>query len=278
MSATRLIINADDLGAGSATDRGIFQAFSKGVVSSASLLANGPSFAAAASTASALGLPIGVHLNLADGEALSGPIPGLTDAAGHFPGKARLRTVLATGRVDEGALRKELLAQVERVVLAGLAPDHLDTHQHTFLFPALTTLVLEIARSCGIEALRLPQPAEAEDEHLPEPLAAEVSLYRRLAPAACRALRASGLCAPDGLYGMPLLNRLTEERLCELLRALPAGTWELMVHPGELDRENAFSGLERPRELAALTSLAVRALLDERRIALITFGELPCVS
>jgi predicted glycoside hydrolase/deacetylase ChbG (UPF0249 family) len=276
MPTTRLIINADDLGAGPATDRGILRAFTEGIVTSASLLANGASFAEAAISARAMQLPVGVHLNLADGRALAGAIAGLTDAAGNFPGKARLRQLLTAGAFDGEAVRRELLAQVERVVAAGLTPDHLDTHQHCFLFPTLTPVVLDVARACGARAVRLPVPAETAEAPLPASLAAELALYRQLAPAVRRALTLSGLCSPDGLCGMSLLNRLTEDSLCALLRTLPAGTWELMVHPGELDPQNPFTGPERQRELVALTSPAVRMLLEELGIELINFGDLHC--
>ncbi len=39
-----LIINADDLGSNAMRDRGILEAFQKGTVTSAAILANGPSF------------------------------------------------------------------------------------------------------------------------------------------------------------------------------------------------------------------------------------------
>ncbi|HDS15451.1 MAG TPA: ChbG/HpnK family deacetylase [Proteobacteria bacterium] len=49
----RLIINADDLGSGPQRDRGILHAFERGLVTSASLLANGSSFTEAARLAQA---------------------------------------------------------------------------------------------------------------------------------------------------------------------------------------------------------------------------------
>lgn len=274
----RLIVNADDLGAGVPRDRGIFQAFGSGIVTSASLLANGRSFAEAAGEARALGLPVGVHLNLAEGRPLSGAVPGLTTAAGDFPGKAEARRVLAAASADPLALRRELVAQVERVLEAGLVPDHLDTHQHTFLFPAVAAAVTETARACGIRAVRLPAPAEPAQCDPPGELGREMALYRRLAPAVRTAVRGAGLAAPDGLWGMPFLNRLGEDALAGLLCALPAGVWELMVHPGYHDPADPFGGAERELEVAALTSPAVRALLGRRQIRLTHFGELPCAS
>lgn len=273
----RLIVNADDLGSGAPRDRGIFQSFARGVVTSASLLANGRSFAPAAREALALGLPVGVHLNLSEGPALSGRLPGLTDASGHFPGKRRLRALLQTGALDATAVRGELLAQIDRVRAAGIAPDHLDTHQHCLLFPALTVLVAEVAETSGIRALRLPQPAEASaDETLSTPLGKELALYRRLAPAAHRTLRRRRLWMPDGLWGLPLLNRLNEATLAATLRALPAGTWELMTHPGACDPSDPFGGPERETELRALTAPAIRRLATARGIELTSFGACAC--
>jgi predicted glycoside hydrolase/deacetylase ChbG (UPF0249 family) len=274
----RLIINADDLGSGSERDRGIFQSFSGGIVTSASLLANGPSFASAATAARQLGLPLGVHLNLADGLPLSGAIPGLSTAAGAFPGKAGLRCFLSGEEIDSAPLYRELAAQIERVLDAGIIPDHLDTHQHFALFPAATTIVLALATAYAIPGLRLSSPVEPPAADPGGELGAEMSLYRRLSPAFTAQLRASGLATPDGLFGMPLLNRLNLQNLGETLRSIPEGTWELMVHPGYPDGNSPFSGSERQEELVALTSPLIAAELRSCGITPISFRELACAS
>lgn len=274
----RLIINADDLGAGAPRDRGIFESFSRGLVTSASLLANGPSFAAAALRAAELGLPIGVHLNLSEGIPLAGAIPGLTTATGAFPGKSALRAFLAGGGVDPAPLYRELAAQIEAVLAAGLAPDHLDTHQHFALFPVAGTLLFELAHAYGIRALRLPSPGEPATADPGGELGAELALYRRLAPAFASALRASGVAAADGLFGMPLLNRINCQTLIATLGSLPEGTWELMVHPGYAAATPPFSGPARQEELVALTAADVAAELHRQRIIPISFRELACAS
>jgi len=274
----RLIVNADDLGSGSATDRGIFRAFYEGIVTSASLMATGPSCAEAAREAHAAGLPVGAHLNLSEGRPLSGEVRGLTTSAGTFPGKAETRRRLAAGLVDANDLRAELAAQVGRLLETGLRLDHLDTHQHIFLFPEVATAALAVGDRFGIAAARLPLPCEPK---IPAPdalLEAELSLYRRLAPAAARLLADSHLATPDGLWGMAFLNRLDETSLAGILKALPAGTWELMTHPGGCDPSDPFAGPERETEVAALTSPAVRSLIAELGIELATFGGLACAS
>ncbi|MBE0503003.1 MAG: ChbG/HpnK family deacetylase [Desulfuromonadales bacterium] len=272
----RLIVNADDLGSGSERDRGIIQSFSDGIVSSASLLANGPSFASAAAAARQIDLPLGVHLNLSEGVPLCGPIAGLTTDGGEFPGKTGLRRYLVGKEVDPAPLYRELAAQIEKVLTAGLIPDHLDTHQHFSLFPVATTLLIDLARKYTIPALRLPVPVEPALDDPAGELGADLALYRRLAPAFAAQIRGSGLATPDGLLGMPLLNWLNQETLLATLRSLPEGTWELMVHPGYPDNTSPFSGAARHTELLALTASVSAVTLQRCGITPISFRELTC--
>jgi predicted glycoside hydrolase/deacetylase ChbG (UPF0249 family) len=116
--------------------------------------------------------------------------------------------------------------------------------------------------------------------HLPTGLSSavanELALYRQLAPAARDTLHAKQLWTPDGLWGMPLLNRLNEAALAQTIAAIPAGTWELMTHPGYRDPHDPFGGPEREVELAALTAPAIHRLLAGRGIKLTTFGACAC--
>src|SRR5690242_13037254 len=84
-----LIVNADDLGWTAGVNRGIAQAHRNGIVTSASLLANGSAFADGVKTAHALpGLGVGVHLNLSDGRptAPAGQVKSLLNEEGKFAG------------------------------------------------------------------------------------------------------------------------------------------------------------------------------------------------
>jgi len=274
----QLIVNADDLGSGPERDRGIFRCFEQGIVTSVSLLANGPHFTEATREALRLGMPLGVHLNLSEGRALTGVIAGLTDEAGGFSGKPELRRLLAAGDFDSQGVRRELAAQIDRVRQAGLTPDHLDSHQHFLLFPAVTELVLDLARDEGIRALRRPLPAEDPRRDPPPPLGDELALYRRLAPAVSALIDGAGFFAPQGLWGMTILDRLDNQALLALLEEMPDGVWELMVHPGYRDAGQPFSGPERVREILALTDPRMTRLIREKEIHLTHFGACACAS
>lgn len=276
MTSTRLIINADDFGSGPGRNRGIVEAFTCGLVTEASLLANGPAFDDAVVQALAVKMPVGAHLNLADGAAISGPIPGLTDVSGTFPGKQGARRAIQTGTLDLRGVRRELQAQLERILAAGLRPSHLDSHQHWALFPELTPLLLDLACAYEIPALRLPAPMEKVADDPPGTLGVELDLYRQLAPALRVAVKTRSLLTPMGLYGMPLLGRLDQPRLLELLAQLPPGTWELMVHPGYIDVQDPFGGPARETELRALTAPETAQAIERLGIELITFADLTC--
>lgn len=272
-----LIINADDLGCNINRDRGILEAFKQGIVTSASILANGPSFSTATFQVKEADLPIGIHLNLADGLSMTGQIKGLTDQDGLLPGKQKMRQYLASGVCDHPALRLELAAQIEEVFNAGLKPDHIDSHQHCHLSPSLTTMITELATTYGIDAMRNSLPAEPIEVDHDRPLGEELALYRQLGCDAHKKIVAAKLKTPDALWAMPLLNHLDTRRLCHLLENLPPGNWELMTHPGYPCKQGRpFDGPQRQIELQALLADEAQEIIARRRIQLSTFGDLPC--
>ncbi len=273
-----LIINADDLGSNTDRDRGILEAFKHGIVTSTSLLANGPSFITAVEQVKDSSIPVGVHLNLADGSTLTGQIKGLTDD-GLLPGKQKLRQCLAAGACDRTAIRNELAAQIERLFDNGLQPGHLDSHQHCQLFPCLTTMITELALEYDICAMRTTLPTEPVEQDLNGSLGEELTLYRRLGRNAHTTIIDAGFKTPDGLWGMPFLNRLDTNRLCNLLESLSEGFWELMTHPGyPFEQGGSFDGPQRQIELQALLSVEAKEVIARRNIRLCTFGNLPCAS
>jgi predicted glycoside hydrolase/deacetylase ChbG (UPF0249 family) len=274
----RLIVNADDLGWAAGRDRGIFRSAEHGIVTSVSLMANGATFAAAVTELHQHDLGIGVHLNLADGQALSGSIRGLTDEQGWFLGKQHSRESFVAGCFDYQQVWSELHLQVQRVLDCGLPIDHIDSHQHLFLFPLLTPLLVKLCQHFNIGATRLPVPVETLPTDLQPQLWDELCLYRHYSGSFKRRLAATTLFTPDGLLGMPLLNRLDETTLLPTLRQLQPGCWELMVHPGDQDYGMDFCGIERQREQYALTSTAVTQTLKDAGVLLTTFGACTCGS
>ena len=267
----RLIVNADDLGANEARDRGILEAWRAGAVTSASLLANGPSFGSAAAAVCAdprLAPGLGLHVNVSEGRPVALGHRTLVGPDGCFHGKRETRRRLLEGEIDAGELREEVERQVA-LLAAKLGRRarfaHLDGHQHVHVFGPMPEVVARCAASAGFRFVRVPAGPGLEE-------------LRHLAASAAAAFAKRGLCATEHFRGAELLWQPSEAGLHALLRALPEGTTELMVHPGyaappATGAFAAFSSAAREVELRALLSPATRALVESEGIELISFGD-----
>jgi chitin disaccharide deacetylase len=276
----RLIINADDFGLSAAVNRGILEAYAAGTVTSTSLLANGPGFEDAVRRAEeAPGLGVGLHLNLTEGRPVASPetIPSLCDATtGRLHGLSGLVVRVLAGRVPAEEVAAECRAQIEQARRAGIALTHLDGHHHAHVLPGVWGPALGAARAAGIRAVRVPLEPLSSLAWRPGAALGEagIALSYRLA-----SRTTPPLAHPDHFRGFALTGRRDFlPRLVDILDSLEPGVTELMVHPGYWDaRVGGWGGpltRERERELAALTSDAVRSRLNRGGLALMHFGGL----
>ncbi|HEX4804920.1 MAG TPA: ChbG/HpnK family deacetylase [Conexibacter sp.] len=131
MSDRVLIVNADDLGASAGTNAGIVRAHEHGIVTSASLMVDGPAAEAAARYARAhASLSVGLHLDL--GEWV------------HRDGQWIVR-------YERTPAEREIPRQLERFrALVGRDPTHLDSHQHVHREEPAASLMGELAARLGV--------------------------------------------------------------------------------------------------------------------------------
>ena len=269
----RLIVSGDDLGLHPGINAGVVRCHLEGIVTSASLCANGAAFDdALAALRGAPDLDLGVHLTLV-GEApllAAGSLPTLA-RDGRLPADFRsLFFRLMLGRIRMSEVEAEMAAQVGRARDAGLRVTHLDSHQHVHLHPALLPAVLGIARRFGIGAVRAPSRSVSGAGLRP----ALIGLASRLA---ARRLRAADVRTPDTLVGIAETGGLDEARLQVVVSSLPEGTSELVCHPGAGDGPIAAAyawGFRWDAEAAALTAPAVRETLRREAVQLIAYRDL----
>ncbi len=158
----RLIVNADDFGFTSGVNRAIVEAHTRGIVTSSTLMANGPAFSEAAQMAKTLPrLSVGCHVVLIDGEPVlsAEQLRTLTTRtpATHFrDGLKAFAARAITGRIDANEITAEATAQIRQIQSAGIVVSHFDTHKHTHLFPKILRPLLRAASACGVRALRNP--------------------------------------------------------------------------------------------------------------------------
>ena len=279
----RLIVNADDFGLHAAVNRGILAAHTEGIVSSTSLMAGGAALDDAVRIAKQCPqLGVGVHLTLVGARPVLpvAEVSSLLDESGAFYGSYPLFIKrFLRGKIRLAEVERELAAQIDRIRMAGIQPSHLDSHQHLHVLPGIGGIVLDLARRFSIRAIRIPAEPVAFIGATPATvgrlagrggLTMLANLFRQHAAAA--GIRTSG-----HFYGMLAGGQLTEPAILAILRRLPPGDSELMTHPGFADESlaDAFRwDYQWDAERQALTAPAVRALLVERQIRLISFREL----
>jgi len=282
-----LIVNADDLGADSARNRGIFEAIAAERVTSVSVLVNGGASREGIQRLISYDkrpVSVGIHINLSEGRPISSGLRRLAGPDGTFLGKWISHRLLEH-RDDkdlEAEIHQELSAQIETLMGTGLSVTHLDGHQHIHVFPAVIGSALEGARRYGIPWIRIP---DEHDTLIPEIRngcgeSAEVAAFARFGAAARAYLDSSDkVHATDHFQGLRLKGKLSMAILDELLDNLPDGITELMVHPGRAatDRTSspfsAFSTEDREMELRALLDPGFPGLLKKYGVRLTRFSE-----
>jgi len=284
-----LIVNADDLGWTAGVNRGIAEAHRNGIVTSASLLANGEAFAEAVELARDAGrLGLGVHLNLNDGPPVAPreSVPSLMNDSGAFEGGSDgLLLKIATRGLSLREVETEWSAQITKVRDAGIEPTHLDGHKHVHMLPGLFEIALRLAKRHGIGAIRVSHEASSLRAALStgERRAAVVLKQgvqarglKLLARDARQQAEHAGLSTADYFCGIAQTGELTREGVARLLRGLPEGTTELMCHPGYADEalRKTATRLQgsRQKEVEILTDTEIRNLVASQGIRLIDYA------
>ena len=249
-SGKHLIVNADDFGRTPGINRGVLEAHTHGIVTSATLMVNYPAAAEAAALAkdhAALG--VGLHVQLTGGGTPSSPpeqVRSLLDGSGRFHAKPD-----ALAGADPRELLAEARAQLRRFrELTGRRPTHFDSHHHAHKLPAVLEALVTLAWETGLPV--------------------------RGASAEVRArLRSEGLPTTDHFIEDFYARGATLEGLIAVLVRLEPGTTELMCHPAVVDDElRATSGYAEPRarELEVLLHQGVRQALQAAGVRLVTFA------
>ncbi|MGA2345715.1 MAG: ChbG/HpnK family deacetylase [Candidatus Sulfotelmatobacter sp.] len=283
-----MIVNADDFGFTSGVNRGIVEGHSHGVVTSSTLMANGPAFGEAAQMAKTLPkLSVGCHVVLTDGQPVldAAQLPSLTTGTHFRDGMNTFAVRAIAGRMDADEITAEAAAQIRKIQSEGIAISHIDTHKHTHLFPKILRPLLRAAADCGVRCVRNPfgPRLPLRSSHL---LArpglwvryAEVRILGGFSRKFRAAVDREGFVTPDGTLGIVVTGALDETLFHAIARSIPEGTWEFVCHPGYNDAE-LQAGKTRLREsreieLRVLTLPAAREVLAQEGIELISYREL----
>lgn len=266
-----LIVNADDFGFTRDVNAGIVEAHRHGILTAATLMANGAAFDDAVRLAADNPtLDVGCHLVLVGGRSLADPSRELPKSV------AAVAAAVSIGRLDPF---QEFQAQVRKILQAGIRPTHLDTHKHTHVFPPVLRAVARVSEEFGIGWVRrpfdYPMPAPAATPWVVRLASASMGLARRRFQ---QALARHGCRTTDHFAGFQMTGRFHVRHLIRLIDQLPDGTTEFMCHPGyctdELRAAPTRLKESRVRELEALCAAEVRDALERAQVRLAGFRDL----
>lgn len=275
-----LIVNADDFGLSVGTNLGIEKAHREGILTSASLFATTPGFEHALKIAKRNPkLAIGVHLSLTLGSPVLplSKVQNLIDNYGDFEGSFfKLIYKSYFNKIFLLEMKKELKAQIEKILSRGVKLDHINGQQHFHVIPNIFPIVNNLAKEYKLK-IRYPK----ERIILPFPLNNNLIKYFLIK------VFISKQKVPKNYYFYGLLHtgQFDENILMKTLLAIEPGITEILLHPAYytdkniplFDKQKATNFMSSPNrqiEIKALISKKIKSIIKNKNITLSTYSKL----
>jgi chitin disaccharide deacetylase len=154
-----VIINADDFGLTQELNTCVQYLYNRGIVLSATIMANGPFFDHAVSIAKSLpGLGVGVHLCLDGPYNINQNNSSLVNPVnGQFYDRFTVKKKLARFGFNPEDIYKEYDLQIRKVLDNGINITHIDHHHHFHLYYQSLKQIIKLSARYGIQCIRSQQ-------------------------------------------------------------------------------------------------------------------------
>jgi predicted glycoside hydrolase/deacetylase ChbG (UPF0249 family) len=264
-----LILHADDLAVAHSEDAASFDALDKHAVTSASIMVPCPWLTEVADYAKAHpDADLGLHLTLTSEwktyrwgpVASKDKVPSLLDPSGYlWPD-----TPQSVGALKADEAEREIRAQIERAIAAGIHPTHLDSHMGTlFSRPDLFAVYVKVAREYKLPFLAFIAP------NTPAELSSLLSTKDVLINSVIIADPSVHAGDWNAFYANAIKN-------------LKPGVTEIIVHLGHDDAELQavtidhadYGSAWRQRDYNVITSPEFKKLLEDNHVILIHWNDL----
>jgi len=236
-----LRIIADDLGLHHLVNDGIIFLLREGKISGASLMANGEAFSDAIQGLKDFSSAnIGIHWVLVEEEALTGI---------KLPRNHKVFFIkYILGLIKLSDIEKELRAQLDKVVNAGIRPGFINSHQHLHLLPGIMKTVIKLAKEYQIPYIRVVNEIVFTPRSYYKYDALFFKFFRigqllflnLLSWLAKKKIKKAGLQCNDYFVGFMNAGNLSEEdinKAKQLSEKYPDKIVELGCHPGYKNEE-----------------------------------------
>ncbi len=150
----KFILNADDFGMSEYYNNAVLDGKNNGLLTSASLCANGDCFEQAINEIipQCPDLSVGIHLNIIEGKSLT-ECPMLTDKDRNFNNGYISLILKSFNKEFMKQVEIEFRAQIEKI-MNRTNVDHIDSHVHTHAIPNIFRLTAKLADEYGIPYIR----------------------------------------------------------------------------------------------------------------------------
>lgn len=266
----RLIVTADDFGLSSEVNQAVVEAHRNGILTCASLMMGGK----AADEAVVLSrkypsLKVGLHLTLVDGFSVLAKeeIPDLVDGNGRFSGDTVLSGIrYFFSRRARAQIAMECEEQIRKFLDAGLSMDHINSHRHLHIHPAIRDIILPLVFKYRIPAIRLPRPVGRAPNLRSTVMTAVMSPW---VFALQLRLIANGIPHNQEIFGLHETGSMVESAWLRIIPHIRDCVTEIYCHPAygkstSLDEKTPH--YQNEEELAALTNPSIRKQLERLRV------------
>jgi chitin disaccharide deacetylase len=246
----RIVLNADDFGYSADTVGATIDCFTRGALTSATIMPKMPATAEAAAFARRRPeFSFGVHLTFT-GEGIETPvsdahrIPDLVDGAGRFPATNRVRRDALLQRLSVDQIAREIEAQIATVRDHGVEVSHVDSHQHLHKYGPFRAALERVLPRFGIERVR-----NVQDVYVRRPIRSPTFW---VGPVWRRRLMKSFLTTDHLFVATGPQEGDWAEGLLRRVGRLGGRSLEVGVHPG-------YDEKWRAQEVASVGAFAARA-------------------
>jgi len=288
--ARKLIVNADGFGFTYGNNRGILETLEIGIVKSISVNVNFPAVEEIHTVVEKFPrVSIGIHLNLTVGKPVSAPskIPSLVDDDGCFFPSSRFKKMLLMRKIKKDDIKRELEAQIEKLLSMSVNITHWDSHQNQHLNPGFFSPAIEVVQKYKIQRMRTHRHYLLTTKRNRKSAICKyyannpktfvlhgVARYLNRLARKKGVRMADRILSPGRVDNMKKFQRETWENL---FRTLPEGINEVYCHPGYPDdclRKYATYTEERDSERIILTDIDLLKFALDCSVELISFNDI----
>lgn len=245
----KVIFNADDFGISPGVNQAIEKAHKQGVLNTTSIMINLKWAGQAVEMAKSMPkLDIGLHGNLTNQQAILShqEIPLLTDNFGRFKNgfvNLAILNILHPKELKRQA-KAEIEAQIKRLLACGIKINHIDSHRHIHMIPAIFKAFFELKTQYSIPRMRFinENPLRTVYQTKSKEWIKDGAWLKSIILSCCAVIDKLLYRYKTDTYFYSIINtcKISREKLHKIKIPAKYTNVEVMLHPGTPETDKQF--------------------------------------